>query len=191
MMIILISITNSLSAISDSFCVFRIHCWFRCDVSFEFHRDSFFWFRLVRRMECEGLIVYRMTMAFVQSPRPILVIDAECICGLLIHIFVILIVVAICHLTLWIRCFVINVIISCFVSLDCIVDELDRRLSETRKHDQLKSFGCISSIFWMYATKCDQKRTSLCIGWRQVLEIELKWCYSTSKISLNTWNSHL
>ena len=50
-------------------------------------------------MECEGLLVYRLTMAFVQSPRPILVIDAERICGLLIYILVILIVVAICHLT--------------------------------------------------------------------------------------------
>ena len=107
-MIILISITISLSAISESFYVFHIHCWFRCDVSFESHRDFPFWFRLVRRMECGGLIVYRLTMAFVQSPRPILVMSAECICGLLIYILVILIVVAIWHLTLEIRLFAFN-----------------------------------------------------------------------------------
>ena len=55
-------------------------------------------------MECEGLIVYRMTMAFVQSPRPILVMSAECICGLLIYILVILIVVVICHPTEALHC---------------------------------------------------------------------------------------
>ena len=39
-------------------------------------------------------------MAFVESPRPMLVIDGERICGLLIYILVIVIVVANCHLTI-------------------------------------------------------------------------------------------
>ena len=36
-------------------------------------------------VECVGLIVCRLTMAFNQSPRTILVICAKCICGLLIY----------------------------------------------------------------------------------------------------------
>ena len=47
-----------------------------------------------------GSIVYRLMMAFVQSPRPKLVISAECICGLLIYILVNLTPVDICHPTL-------------------------------------------------------------------------------------------
>ena len=50
-------------------------------------------------MECVGLMVCRLTMAFDQSPRPILVMSAECICGLLIYILVNLIAVDISHPT--------------------------------------------------------------------------------------------
>ena len=50
-------------------------------------------------MESAGLIVCRLTMAIDQSPRPILVITAECRCGLLIYILVNLISVDICHPT--------------------------------------------------------------------------------------------
>ena len=50
-------------------------------------------------VECMGLILCRLTMAFDQSPTPILVIGAECICGLLIYILVKLTPVDICHPT--------------------------------------------------------------------------------------------
>ena len=50
-------------------------------------------------MECEDLIVYRLTMAFVQSPRPILVMSAERISSLLIYILINLTAVDICHPT--------------------------------------------------------------------------------------------
>ena len=67
---------------------------------FKFHRESPLQFRLVSRMECVCLIVYRLTMAFVQSASPILVTTPECICGLLIYILVHLIPVDICHPTM-------------------------------------------------------------------------------------------
>ena len=54
-------------------------------------------------MECMGSIVCCLTMAFVQSSRPKLVISAECICGFLIYILVNLTPVDICHPTLRFR----------------------------------------------------------------------------------------
>ena len=72
---------------------------FVATVSFECHRVSPFSFRLVRRMECADLIVYRLTMAFDQSSKPILVTSAECICSLLIYILVNLTAVDIRHPT--------------------------------------------------------------------------------------------
>lgn len=46
-------------------------------------------------MMCVGVIVHRLTIMFVEIPRPMVAIDAEFICGLLIYIFVILSFVAI------------------------------------------------------------------------------------------------
>ena len=67
--------------------------------SFKFNWDSALEFRLVRRMDCEGLDLYRQTLACVQISRPNLIICAECICSLLIHILDHLITVRIWHPT--------------------------------------------------------------------------------------------
>ena len=55
---------------------------------FKFHRDSPLGFRLAFLVHCVGVFVYRLTITFVESPRPILVTHAECTCGLLIYILV-------------------------------------------------------------------------------------------------------
>ena len=46
-------------------------------------------------MACGGLSVYNLTMAIGESPRPTLVMNAECICGLMLYILVNLIAVGI------------------------------------------------------------------------------------------------
>ena len=51
-------------------------------------------------MECMGLIVCLLTMEFDQSTRPILVIGAKRICGLMLYILVNLMAVDISHPTM-------------------------------------------------------------------------------------------
>ena len=53
---------------------------------FESHWEYPLIFRLAQRIQSVGVLVYRQTMASIQSTRPILVISAECICSLLLSI---------------------------------------------------------------------------------------------------------
>ena len=75
----------------------QLHFFVICES--KFRRDSPLGLRLAFGMECVGLIVCRLTITFVESLRRILVIDAECICGLLIYILVKSTPVDICHPT--------------------------------------------------------------------------------------------
>ena len=85
----------------DHFNFDSLHCYFpviqcvACPFHFVpsyFHSNSIenppSWVPLVLPMECVDLVVFRLTMAFVQTPRPILDISAECTCCLLIYILV-------------------------------------------------------------------------------------------------------
>ena len=65
-------------------CMFHFH--FILMFLFESHREYPLIFRLAQRIESVGVLVYRQTMASIQSTRPILVISAECICSLLLSI---------------------------------------------------------------------------------------------------------
>ena len=53
---------------------------------FECHREYPLVSRLVQHREFVDVLVYRQTMAFIQIPRPILVISAECTCGVMLSI---------------------------------------------------------------------------------------------------------
>ena len=78
----IVSIQVFLIAIFRAFRVFHFILIFL----FQRHREYPLVFRLVLYMEFVGVLVYRQTMAFIQIPRPIMVISAECICGLMLSI---------------------------------------------------------------------------------------------------------
>ena len=59
----------------------------------------FIWIPIDAPQGVWGLSEYHLTMKIDRSPRPILVMNAECICALLIYIFVNLTPVDICHPT--------------------------------------------------------------------------------------------
>ena len=80
--------------------MFHVQFPFNSNIPFEFHAHYPSIFRLPQRMECIGVLVYRRTMTFIQSTRPILVISAKRICGLWLYILVNLIAVGICDPTL-------------------------------------------------------------------------------------------
>ena len=117
---------------------------------FKFHRESPLQFRLVCRMECVCLIVYRLTMAFVQSARPILVTSAKCICGLLIYILVNLIPVDICHPTLhFVLCQSLCFIFQCIRFLESFWNSVVFAMMQIAHNRHVNKSHWISQMVWL------------------------------------------